>query len=102
MMICGYQNERAINVIRDNFPGVTKPIRLQNKGNRLIKELCNTPFHKNRTFTISSRINQRYIVRLSLFQNMQNFVQIIQLSYQLEHDIVYNAAFKLSYTENEM
>ena len=33
---------------------------------------------------------------------MQNFVQIIQLSYQLEHDIVYNAAFKLSYTENEM
>ena len=59
MMICGYQNERAINVIRDNFPGVTKPIRLQNKGNRLIKELCNTPFHKNRTFTISSRINQR-------------------------------------------
>ena len=44
MMICGYQNERAINVIRDNFPGVTKPIRLQNKGNRLIKELCNTLF----------------------------------------------------------
>ena len=44
MMICGYQNERAINVIRDNFPGVTKPIRLQNKGHRLIKELCNTLF----------------------------------------------------------
>ena len=50
MMICGYQNERAINVIPDNFPGVTKPIRLQNKGNRLIKESCNTLFEQTEHF----------------------------------------------------
>ena len=67
MMICGYQNERAINVIRDNFPGVTKPIRLQNKGNRLIKESCNTLFKRNRTFSISNRINQCYNQRKAIY-----------------------------------
>ena len=74
MMICGYQNERAINVIRDNFPGVTKPIRLQNKGNRLIKESCNTLFEKKTEhflYLLESIYVHRepYILRLSFNSN---------------------------------